>query len=44
MDYSLLVGIHDCEKRPDPYDADSDENELLNGSPGADDTGKLCLT
>ena len=45
MDYSLLVGIHDCEKGQclgDPDDQDTDDNELPNGSPVQEEPG-MCV-
>lgn len=42
MDYSLLVGIHDCD-RSDKYTddwLDGDGNGCLDGSPGEDDVNR----
>jgi len=46
MDYSLLVGIHDCE-RPDKYHdefgmEDGDGNGYLECSPAEEETGITC--
>ena len=43
MDYSLLVGLHDCEKGRQlgyPDETESDENEIPNGSPILEEPGK----
>ena len=48
MDYSLLVGIHDCE-RPDRYGDHvyqtmyPDASGYMDGSPAEDESCKLCL-
>ena len=44
MDYSLLVGIHDCDKGRrvgSPDELDTDDNELQNGSPVTDEQGTV---
>ena len=41
MDYSLLVGIHDCTIPPDPEDEDDDEDDDGNGNLSSDDIGDV---
>jgi len=45
MDYSLLVGIHDCDKGQQlryPDEQDTDENDLPNGSSVQEEQGLHC--